>query len=378
MLNQSSCTVGHHARPSPLYCWCVLVVCLVAQPHFVFAQSRPSKIPPTAREKIIPNGEAKPGLLILVNGNIVEGKISESPSGFLVQVRSNKYLVPYGRVRFEAANRREAYLKQRKFLIKPAPREHVTLARWCFEQKLFAEARIELRDALRLSPRNPFAREMLVQMEEILNPDDPVNKQRDPSTRRDDAGFELSETKSLAGLSRDVVQEYVSRVQPLLMNRCGNASCHGSTKGTSDFSLERVRVGFRRHRGPNERNLKQVIEQIDTASPDRSPLLTVTTGRHGGSRRDVFVGSAASKQRETLRNWIRKVTKELDQQSTTVVAAKSKTKTAKRIGKSKAIPSDDPFFRKILRDERPDAFDPREFNRGNRKSASAPTRRSRK
>jgi hypothetical protein len=79
-----------------------------------------------------------------------------------------------------------------------------------------------------------------------------------------------------------------------------------------------------------------------------------------------------------LRNWIRKVTKELDQQSTTVVAAKSKTKTAKRIGKSKAIPSDDPFFRKILRDERPDAFDPREFNRGNRKSASAPTRRSRK
>jgi hypothetical protein len=368
MIDQNAPTADRCARPHRLQRWCLLVACLIAQPHFAFAQLQPDVVSTTARRKT--SREPKPGLLILINGKIVEGKISESPSGFLVEVKSSKYLVPYARVRFEAANLRDAYLKQRSFMIKPAPREHVALAGWCVNQELYAEAKIELRDALRLSPRNPSARNMLVQLEEIINPDDPVNKQRDPTTKRDDTGFELPETRSLAGLSRDVVQEYVSRVQPLLMNRCNNGSCHGSTRHKSNFSLERVRSGFRRHRGPNERNLAQVLKQIDTASPDRSPLLTVTSGRHGGSRRDVFIGRAAVKQRETLRDWIRKVAKDIKKQPATVVASKSKSKSTSGTKTSKTTPSDDPFLRKILRDERPDAFDPREFNRANGRSAT--------
>lgn len=366
MIDQNSPTANRCARPHRLHRWCLLLGCLLAQPHFAFAQLQPDVVSTAARRQT--SREPKHGLLILINGKIVEGKISESPSGFLVEVKSSKYLVPYARVRYEAENLRDAYLKQRRLMIKPAPREHVALAGWCVNQELFAEARIELRDALRLSPRNPSARKMLVQLEEILNPDGPANKQRDPTTERDDTGFELPETKSLAGLSRDVVREYVSRVQPLLMNRCNNGSCHGSTKHKSNFSLERVRSGFRRHRGPNERNLTKVLKQINVDSPDRSPLLTVTSGRHGGGRRDVFIGRAGAKQRETLRDWIRKVAKDIEKQAETSVASKSKSASGTKT--SKAIPSDDPFLRTILRNERPDAFDPREFNRANRKSAT--------
>jgi hypothetical protein len=340
------------------------------------------------------------GVLVLTSNRIVEGRISQTASGYVVNKQFGTLVIPLDQVRLTALSRGEAFRKLKATLPKKNADTNVSLAYWCMTYRLYSECRAELRDALALQPDRDDARTMLKRVEEILNPSKPVHLVHPVSQKRNSDGFLAGQTRSLAGLSPESARKFVIRVQPILMNKCGNASCHGSA-AKNDFRL--TRVGFRRrsHSVFAESNLSAVLKFVDLKTPDNSPLLRVSKGSHGRGRRSVFSGPHGKSQWDSLREWVHKIANELPPASSKKPlltrntsgpgsSAYLKLKPVSEFSLKKQTPNSTlnsvpkkpettsvvldnlskvskpgkiDLIRSILEEERRDAFDPEEFNR---------------
>ena len=326
-----------------------------------------------------PQGKAnQPGgrqnrMLLLISGRIVEGQISQTDGGYVIDKPTGSMLVPFVHVRLEATDRRDAYRKLRKTLPEQTATRHIELAGWCLNQNLLDEARIELRDALLLEPNRSEARSMLRRLEESAHPDKPIHLTPLKMALKTPDGFEPREVQSLAGLSRGSAQQFVSRVQPILMNQCATAGCHGPA-ARNEFRLTRVGAGRGSHRVFVERNLAVVLRYVDADNPKQSPLLVVPQGSHGRGSRAIFSGPGGSDQMATLAQWVRQVAKERPKECG-IRSAKREVRDDAGESGSRSPTSDlqtisgqtrsgeDDLLDRILREERKDAFDPEAFNR---------------
>ena len=125
---------------------------------------------------------------------------------------------------------------------------------------------------------------------------------REPTTARAE---ELE--RVVQSLPPVAVEEFTAHVQPLLLNRCGAGTCHGSTSSTR-FQLARPSWSKTVAHRFTQRNLYAALQEIDTAAPDKSPLLTVPNGPHGGLNAAVF-SEREHEQFARLTTWVKKVSK---------------------------------------------------------------------
>lgn len=244
------------------------------------------------------------GLLVTTTGKVVRGKISVLQNGYAVELSSGGSVAyPFYTIICEARSLQEAYRKQRDAMTRPTAEQHVNLAQWAFQQKLFAEAEKEIHSALNLQPNNHHARRLLEHFDSRkLDDSEFVDQNRKRTFEKIMIDREFSQGQPLGGLSPKLAKEFVASIEPLLINRCGNASCHG-TSVAHDFRLQPKwnMKGNTRH--ISARNLKAVLEQIDMNRPDKSPLTTRLDGKHGKRNTNVFIGSRAQQHRQTLQNW---------------------------------------------------------------------------
>jgi len=245
----------------------------------------------------------EPGVLLLKSGRLVHGRISESSGGFVVDLKNGRMLVPFNQVRMHAASANEVYYKLRKTVPEGSVNYRLELATWCLNNKLYNQARNEVQTVLKAEPQNPTAGRMLTRIDALLD-----TKRDDAAEQRPSLAERLlaPETKSLAGLSPDAAAAFVARVQPILMNNCALAGCHGP-KEKNDFNLLRVHLTSGSRRGQSERNLAAVLRYVDVRRPEASLLLEKPKGSHGRRGRTIFRGRAGALQMENLRNWVRMV-----------------------------------------------------------------------
>ncbi|MEO1997024.1 MAG: hypothetical protein ABGZ17_17285, partial [Planctomycetaceae bacterium] len=251
------------------------------------------------------NHPHKPARMLLVRGGrILEGDIRRAAGGYVVKVANGNMFVPFEHVKFEADSKADAYRKLRKSMPDLTASNHIALARWCMSHHQLPAAQTELSDALALEPSRQEARAMLRRLESMLHPQTATHLTLPRPAARTDDGFLASDIKSLAGLSRDLARTYMLKIQPLLLNKCGNARCHGG-ESTSRFQL-------RQQHGPSrittERNLASMIQQINLAEPEQSPLLVIPQGNHASRGRSVFFGRSGAGQIRSIREWIRHYT----------------------------------------------------------------------
>lgn len=270
-------------------------------------------------------------VLVFNSGRTLKGKITRSPNGYVVEHGSGRLVVPFEETRVVGDNLPDAYRRLRESFVNLTAATHYELAKWCWSNQLREEARAELVMALDREPDNEDARNLLERIDEQLAASRKKPAPAKPPEPRVVAGIELPEVESLAGLSRETAALYSTRVQPLLMNKCANASCHGP-KSTTDFHLEPIRGTGPGHRMYSERNLANVLNQLDLAHPRRSPLITAADGNHGGVNRAIFFGTAGEKQRQLLIDWVKAVAKE--QQS----AEKTQDRRPRVAGKKSVAP----------------------------------------
>jgi hypothetical protein len=116
---------------------------------------------------------------------------------------------------------------------------------------------------------------------------------------------EATVNRALADVSTESIHDFTVRVQPLLMNYCATAGCHGP-KPKSDFHLERVYLNELNDSRLVRRNLYSTLKQINAKNPSTSKLLTVPLTAHGGGKTALFHAHNAEHYRQ-LAVWVSKV-----------------------------------------------------------------------
>lgn len=255
-------------------------------------------------------GEAKKqGVLVMKNGRVVDGRISENPAGYMVEKENGNMIIPSDMVEFEAADLAEAHLKLQKRVPEQTPETRLNLARWCLANQLQRQAVEEVRAALDLDPEHEEAKTMLkrIEVQQFRENDDRPDENPKPVHTPD--GFRPRAPESLSGLTTPTVREFSSRIQPILLNKCGNANCHGSSRG-GDFQLTHPRGGFATKRRAIEDNLTAALRYVDSENPRQSPLLVTPQEGHGRNRRAVFLGERDEALLASLEQWVKLVVKE--------------------------------------------------------------------
>jgi hypothetical protein len=257
---------------------------------------------------------AAEGILVLRTGVVVSGKIVRSGDHYEVQSPTGTMAVPETLVKLHAPNLGEAYARLRA----SAEAQHgangrISLAQWCLTNHLEREACQELRDALALEPDREDAKRLLRDAEETIKargkPTKPAPAAIDHSRASRQAEGTADEAGSLGGLSRTEALQFARRIQPVLVNNCTAAGCHGRDSQTG-FRLSKVTPGKDASRHAAERNLAEILEQIDVKKPGSSPLLTVPRGNHGRRGREIFAGPRGEEQLAELARWVTAVAAE--------------------------------------------------------------------
>ena len=346
---------------------------------------RAQNSPATGKKNaVVPNtGTPAERMLLLHNGKIVKGMIRQTATGYTVNVTGGQLVLPFDQVRLEGADLEDLYRQQRDTLPEHTAAAHIELARWCLTNGFPDHATKELRHALKLESDSTVAKNMLERINDQLlaTKDVPAVAQRNGQFSM------LGDAKpgippgTLGRLPREAAADYVSKVQPLLVNRCATAGCHGPGSGNS-FELIRTKLGNAPPKSHSERNLTAVLEQVDRERPLSSPLLTKLrseikpiSGRpsHGGLSQD---------QMQTLRTWIKSISKkpvpvakpktELDDDDTDTkaeeekVAANDAAKSLKELRDKQKLDeqlADENLFRRLVRELRDETSKPAEVTR---------------
>ena len=273
-------------------------------------------------------------LVLLKSGRMLNGQVSLNAGGYLIEQPNGRIQVPEEQVKFIVNDLREAYRKQRDSIVEPTPATHLSLANWCISYNLLDDAREELKRCLKSDPENEEARRLLARLVDTLRSDLPAKKVAPPPKKTMD-GFQQRPVESLGLLSRETAMQFTNPIQPLLRNKCGNASCHGANS-QNDFHILTARSGSRGARHTSERNLAEVMRFIDIDNIGQSKLLTVFKGAHGG-RGSLLTGQAANEQYKTLRAWVKAVAEEKQAEAAELEEAPSIVKKQRGSKKNRVV-----------------------------------------
>ena len=327
---------------------------------------------------------------------VVSGRILKTGNDYEVQSpHGGKAFYVGAYVKLHAASLSDAYDKLRDSAnSQKTANAHLFLAQWCLANHLDTEARQELQDALALEPDREDAKRLLRNAEEtIAAKKRPVSVvvHEDPARAARLAAASIDDAVSLGGLSRELGLRFARRIQPLLVNNCTAAGCHGRDS-QSGFRLQKVTPGKDANRHAAERNLAEVLDEIDLKKPRLSPLLTAPRGNHGRRGRPVFAGQRGDEQLAELQQWVAAVAREeavraklgerdsprkdaVEQASASSAASPRNSSPASSARPGAKAVSAGAFDAKAAEQipipaGRGDPFDPTEFNRGSvRRSA---------
>jgi len=243
-----------------------------------------------------------PGVLLLRNGQVIEGHIERDGDYYKVTLPDQEIWERAANVEFSCHDLREGY-RQKKAAMQPDDIEqHLQLFLWCERHGLLECAGDELNAAESLNREHPMIsvlrRRLKVEMQQKREPHrPPENGPLPPSDEQLD--------RMTRGMPPGTVESFVQIVQPILLNHCPGAIGF-ALPGQKRLQLMRPPRGESPSRRITQRNLYAVLECIDWDNPGESPLLKASVG----SSAAPTVGSFPTKhsmQYEKLAQWVYQV-----------------------------------------------------------------------
>lgn len=239
-------------------------------------------------------------VVVLRNGEVFQGQVEKLGEQYVVSlVAGAKVHLPAADVDLHCRNLDEAYCKKRDYISPDDARKHLDLAEWCLRQGLKRRAADELSAALAADPEEPRIAPFEKRLRESLAAPPTAKPTLNVSTPAKADELELA----IRSVPPSAVERFTNSVQPLLLNRCSTSRCHGTTSKSS-FKLLRPAAGDTITRRYTQRNLHAVLQLIDRAAPEASPLLTSPRGVHGNTTSPVF-SQREERQYEQLVQWVK-------------------------------------------------------------------------
>jgi hypothetical protein len=244
--------------------------------------------------------EPTEGLLVLKNGQTLEGQIAQSGDRYIIWMNGSEIRLAADQVDLWCRSIDEAYEAKCKRLPASGIAERVELVRWCLKQNLLDEATDQL-EAARASKPDAVEWTLLERQVELARSGPEDGSALTVPTLAGPSGDELDDI--LRRLPRNTVADYVSTIQPLVLHHCGNGGCHGSPTA-QHWPLLRIPSGSTPRRRVTQRNLYNTLVQIDQNRPEMSVLLRMASRAHGG--RDVApLGGPGTPEYQQLVDWVR-------------------------------------------------------------------------
>lgn len=240
-----------------------------------------------------PRAERKSGkVLILPNQRTLEGDIERLGDRFRIRRNQGELWIPAEGVLCLCSDWNDAFAFMAGQSNLLDPDERIRLAKWCHANGLNDLALREIHFALELRPKDSQALRFKEMLDHLVR----AGEKRNTET--------VTQVNYAPPPALDVgVQSlamFASRVQPILTNTC--LSCHQAEKDTR-FRLFRVTQAT--YRNALENNLVAALAQIDTESPELSPLLCKAVSRHGGDKAPLNGRDTVPFQ--TLQAWVYQV-----------------------------------------------------------------------
>jgi hypothetical protein len=225
------------------------------------------------------------GVLLLRNGNVIEGEVTRAGDYYLVTFGdSGEARLAAGDVETLCVDLDDAYRYKRATMLGKGVAPHLDLAEWCLRHGLNHQAGEQLVAAMRKDPQDARVAAVERKLKLALTaPDVPPSRQ--PETAATVSAEQLD--KTIRALPPGSLEKFSAVVQPILLNRCAAGGCHGPT-ARSDFRLLRPAAGVGPSKRFTQQNMYAVLKYLDKENPDASPLLTLPQKRHGQALAAVF------------------------------------------------------------------------------------------
>lgn len=229
-------------------------------------------------------------ILLLDNEQTLEGDIERVGDQYRIRRAVGETWIPSARVLALCASKDEllAFLRQRSNLYDAD--ERLRLATWCRHQGMPEHAMLEATAADRLRP-NHAPTQRLIQLLTAMR------------TVRNEQGKSANDSQGATSVDLDaeLLAQFTTRVQPILMNAC--AGCHATGRGGA-FKLTRMYESSLVQRRTTVSNAAAVLSQINLEQPGNSPLLSKALGIHGEMTAAPFQNRQAPAYR-ALEEWVR-------------------------------------------------------------------------
>ncbi|MHC5541520.1 hypothetical protein ACYOEI_25140, partial [Singulisphaera rosea] len=274
----------------------------------VFGNAEPETAPSGLPSSVAPSSSR--AVLLLTNGTVVQGTISEDPKAYYLHANGGKIPYPKGRVEQSFKTLEDTYQYKLDRLPQRDTDEAMKLARWCLVNKLIPQAKVQLKVVLNQSPNHREAAQMLEKIEGVeyrgTDRDTGVMQASGEAVEgRDDkldpavlgrAAREMgvSTLPQIRGLTTAQavkrMQEFRGVVHEILQKRC--ARCHDE-QYQGEFRLVEIKTRRDMSADTLRANLDATLRLIDFQEPAKSELLSSTIRPHGpnSNKRPIFSGS---------------------------------------------------------------------------------------
>jgi len=299
---------------------------------------------------------------------VLEGDVTPAGDYYLVSLgKTGQVRLAAKDVEMVCRTLHEAYERKAAAITSPSAASHVDLAEWCLRQSLLDEARMELAAARTIESEYRRIADVEKRLEFAAKPT--AEKTTAPRTASSVATVGAQQLeRTMRELPPGTVEHYTAVIQPILMDRCGNARCHGSSS-TAQFQLLQPIPGKVPSRRFTQRNLFATLAIVNKEVADDSQLLAMATKPHGPVERAAFKSEDDRQYREIV-EWIQSL-RPIPKQSPPATVTTNQPATRRQVGNTGEIPGPH-----ATDDERPaankpersppmgrDPFDPEVFNR---------------
>ncbi len=243
-----------------------------------------------------------PRLVVLRNGHVIAGEITRASDGYHITLPNGTIRVPQRDVEFACATIEEAYREKRSRARATSAFDHLQLAKWCANNSLMEHADEHLR-AARASEPNHAGITALERRLALAGGMGGAASRPPTGAHAGPTNDELDQF--VKNLPSGSVETFRRVIQPLLIQRCGTARCHGAAS-SSTWQLLRSPMGVAPSRRTTQRNLHAVHRLLDHDDPGQSPLLGLASGTHGAAANEAPAPWTPS-QYEQLAAWIQQV-----------------------------------------------------------------------
>jgi len=287
-------------------------------------------------------------VVVLRHGGILLGQVRRERDRLVVTQSTDRVIrVSLDTVDFVVDSLDAAYRKKLERIDANDLKAHFRLAQWCLRHELHDQAADRLLYLSQQNPNHPWVRVLESRLRQqadqsTTQPATPVIPASYP-TKPEPVTIEQFPPEAMAQFSRGV--------QPLLLNRCGQTTCHGSAT-TSRLQLLRGPHGVQ-SQALTWQNLKATLMQVNYDDPEASPLLQLSRSLHGSSQQLPFE-PYEQKQFQLLYDWVKAVASGSEPSSDASKLSRPPSAAAAAKTTADAVP--------VESEAGIDPFDPHQFN----------------